>query len=117
MVLGGVPMKWFEESQKHYLDLLMEHLIINKQCSSLLRRIQALENSSSSSNESVCNKFKRQSDGTILAVLNKQEIQALIKFCHPDKHKGDVVANKITSKLLDMREACGDQPGIGKSGV
>lgn len=36
-------------------------------------------------------------------ILSDEEIKALIKFCHPDKHGGSLEANEITKRLLGIR--------------
>jgi len=38
------------------------------------------------------------------ATFSPDEIKALIRLCHPDKHNGSTVANVITTKLLQMRK-------------
>jgi predicted ATP-dependent Lon-type protease len=37
--------------------------------------------------------------------LSKEEINSLIRLCHPDKHNGKESASRMTQKLLEMREA------------
>lgn len=37
------------------------------------------------------------------AQFNKEEIDTLIRLCHPDKHNGKDSAKEITQKLLAMR--------------
>lgn len=37
------------------------------------------------------------------SVFTQEEIQAMIRLCHPDKHNNSDTANNITKKLLSVR--------------
>lgn len=36
--------------------------------------------------------------------FSQDEIKALIRLCHPDKHNGSEAATRLTGKLLEMRK-------------
>jgi len=36
--------------------------------------------------------------------LNQQQLKEMITLCHPDKHMNSIMANKITSILLDKKK-------------
>lgn len=36
--------------------------------------------------------------------FSPEEIEGLIRLCHPDKHGGSELANKMTAKLLALRK-------------
>lgn len=35
--------------------------------------------------------------------FSDEEVNTLIRLCHPDKHNGSSAANKMTAKLLSLR--------------
>lgn len=39
------------------------------------------------------------------ATFTREEVEALIRLCHPDKHAGSEVANRLTTKLLSVRRS------------
>ena len=49
--------------------------------------------------------IRAQANGKVKsAQFTTDEINQLIRLCHPDKHHGSATANRITKKLLTMRE-------------
>lgn len=36
--------------------------------------------------------------------FSKEEVDRLVRLCHPDKHNGSIVANEITKKLLKLKK-------------
>lgn len=43
------------------------------------------------------------SPATLQLQFSREEIETLIRLCHPDKHSGSQSANAMTQKLLEMR--------------
>ena len=37
--------------------------------------------------------------------FNYEEIKTLISLCHPDRHQGKEAANKITQRLIDIKNS------------
>lgn len=43
-------------------------------------------------------------DSTIQEQVSSRELNQLLRLCHPDKHKGNTMANELTKKLLQLRK-------------
>ncbi len=91
-----------ERSQKHAESL-------EKTCFSHLDRLKSFNfivDGLAKSGKSVDDLFKwldGQENKQSESAFSEEEIKALIRLCHPDKHQGKQSAVSITQKLLGMR--------------